>query len=54
MQMKVIPSSQTVAPVKLHTITFQTWNLNILSQQESCIEYISVCRIVMLHHFEGL
>jgi len=35
--------------------------INILGQQESCIEYIPVCKIVMLrcwassyHHFKGL
>ena len=61
MQMEVIPSPQTSAPIKLLTITSQTWDLNILGQQESCIEYIPVCRIVMLccwvsssQHFEGL
>jgi len=37
MQMEVIPSPQTSAPVKLHTFTSPTWDLNILSQQESCI-----------------
>jgi len=48
MQMEVIPSPQTSAPVTLHSVTSQTWDLNILVQQESCIEYIPVCRIVML------
>jgi len=48
MQTEAIPSPQTSAPVKLHTVTSQRWDLNILSQQESCIEYIAVCRIVML------
>ena len=61
MQMEVIPSPQTSAPVKLHTVTSQSWDLNILGQQESHIEYIPVCRILMLccwasssQHFEGL
>jgi len=43
------------------TVTSQACDLNILGQQESHIEYIPVCRIVMLcfwasssHHFEGL
>jgi len=61
MQMEAIPSPQTSAPVKLHTVTSQIWDLNILGQQESRIEYIPVCRIVMLccweistQHFEGL
>jgi len=61
MQMEVIPSPQTPVPVKLRTITSQIWDLNILAQQESHIEYIPVCRIVMLccweissQHFEGL
>jgi len=61
MQMEVIPSSQTPAPIRLHTVTSKTWDLNILGQQESRIEYIPVCRIVMMccwasssHHFEGL
>ena len=47
--------------LSLHTITSQTWDLNILVQQESHIEYIPVCRIVMLccwasssRLFEGL
>ena len=61
MQMEVIPSPQTSATVKLHTVTSKTWDHNILDQQESCIEYIPVCRIVMLccwanssQNFEGL
>ena len=52
---------QTSAPFTIHTVTSQTWDLNILGQQESHIEYIPVCRNVMLHcwasssqHFEGL
>jgi hypothetical protein len=48
MQMEVIPSPQTSMPVKLHAVTSQTWDLNILGQQESCVEYIPVYRIVML------
>jgi len=59
--MEVIASPQTSAPVKLHTVTSQIWDLNILGQQESRTEYIPVCRIVMLccwacssQHFEGL
>jgi len=31
-QMEVIVSPQASAPVKLHTVTSQTWDLNILSQ----------------------
>ena len=61
MQMEVIPSRQTSAPVTLHTTTSQTWNLNILGQQESRIEYSTVCRMVLLccwasssRLFEGL
>jgi len=48
MQMEAIPSLETPMSVKLHTITSQTWDLNILSQQKSRIEYIPVRRIVML------
>ncbi len=60
MQMEVIPSRQTSVSLKLHTLTSQTWDLNILGQQEPHIEYIPVCRIVMLcfwvssQHFKGL
>ena len=61
MQMEVILSPQASAPAKLHTITSQAWDLNILGQNESRIEYIPVCRIVMLccwanssQNFEGL
>ena len=61
MQMEVIPSPQTSVPVKLHTVTSQTQDCNILGQQESLIEYIPVYRILMLccwasssQHFEGL
>ena len=52
---------KTSASVNLHTVTSQTWDLNILGQQESCIEYIPVCGILMLwcwawssQHFKGL
>ena len=48
MQIEVIPSHQTFTPVKLHTVAFQTRDFNILGWQESRIEYIPVCRIMML------
>ena len=48
MQMEVIPSPQATAPINLHTITSQTWDLNILGYRESHIEYIPVYMIVML------
>ncbi len=61
MQMGVVSSPQTSTPVKLHTVTSHTWDLNILGQQASRIECIPVCRIVMLcywtsssQHFEEL
>jgi hypothetical protein len=61
MQMEVIAAPRTSAHVELHTVTSQTWDLNIPGQQESRIEYIPFCSIVMLcswagssQHFEGL
>jgi len=37
-QMEVIPSPRTSVPVKLRTITSQTWDLDILIQQKSCLQ----------------
>jgi len=61
MQLEAIPSPQTSVSVKLHTVTSQTWDLNILHQQESHVEYTPVLRTVMLccwvsssQHFKGL
>ena len=47
MQIDVIASPQTPVHVKLHTVTSQTWDLNILCQLESHIEYIPACRIIV-------
>jgi len=47
-QMEVICSPQISVPVKLHTVTTQTWALNIFGQQDSHVVYIPVCTTVML------